>query len=73
MKMKYEFLDTWPSGTFNLPEMLAYKELEYDGILEIVKVMYSKKRDRFTVRYYSCIPRKQVYPLLTLAKGGLAL
>ena len=73
MKMKYEFIDTWRSGTFNLPEMLAYTELELDGIIEIEKLMYSKKRDLYTVRYYSCIPRKQVYPLLKLAKGGLAI
>ena len=55
-----ECVDVWPPETLSEDAMLAYKALEVDGALKIVKVSVSKNTGRTDIRYMTQIPHEWI-------------
>lgn len=55
-----ECVDVWPPETLSEDAMLAYKALEADGALKIVKVSVSRNTGRTDIRYMTQIPHEWI-------------
>ena len=55
-----ECVDVWPPETLTEDAMLAYKALESDGALRIVKVTVSRFTGRTDIRYKTQIPQQWI-------------
>jgi hypothetical protein len=54
------YADVWPRQSLDKERMQAYKEMELEGQIQILKITYSKQNQIVVIEYRSAIPHEWV-------------